>query len=173
MGGGGAQGDPFRRGLPTLQTSLTLPELPRKTRHFMSENSVRFWRVAGSCGEVFCRLGRYGFLQRASQKQTKEWAIPSTIANCSDYKKTKGVSAETPFLVSKTAFWQPKSRINKNENCSYYKIRQTLSMFPACAYRRPRRKAGQSRRDSRKDRRRPQLRGAAQPVPKRGRKREN
>ena len=23
-----AQGDPFRRGLPTLQTSLTLPELP-------------------------------------------------------------------------------------------------------------------------------------------------
>ena len=52
-----AQGDPFRRGLPTLQTSLTLPELPRKTRHFMSEDSVRFWRVAGSCGEVFFVVG--------------------------------------------------------------------------------------------------------------------
>ena len=26
-----AQGDPFRRGLPTLQTSLTYPELPHKT----------------------------------------------------------------------------------------------------------------------------------------------
>ncbi len=38
MGGKGktleAQGDPFRRGLPTLQTSLTHPELPHRTPPF-------------------------------------------------------------------------------------------------------------------------------------------
>ena len=56
-----AQGDPFRRGLPTLQTSLTLPELPRKTRHFMSEDSVRFLRWRGLAGKFFAGWGGMDF----------------------------------------------------------------------------------------------------------------
>ena len=57
-----AQGDPFRRGLPTLQTSLTLPELPRKTRHFMNENSVRFLRWRGLAGKFFVGWGGMVFV---------------------------------------------------------------------------------------------------------------
>ena len=48
-----AQGDPFRRGLPTLQTSLTLPELPcTATAGLVCENFSRFW-VGG------CRTGKF------------------------------------------------------------------------------------------------------------------
>ena len=46
-----AQGDPFRRGLPTLQTSLTHPELPPCPRHLQSENLFHFLRVAGTWGK--------------------------------------------------------------------------------------------------------------------------
>ena len=168
-----AQGDPFRRGLPTLQTSLTLPELPRKTRHpkKRTEFSLIGWR--GLAGKFFVVLGGMVFCSVLPKSRRRDGRFRQLLRTALIIKKQRESSAETPFFVSKTAFCQPKSRINKNENCSYYKIRQTLSMFPACAYRRPRRKAGQSRRDSRKDRRRPQPHGAAQPVPKRGRKREN
>ena len=48
-----AQGDPFRRGLPTLQTSLTLPELPHKTPPFREQKFVLLFTEAGFCGEVF------------------------------------------------------------------------------------------------------------------------
>ena len=53
-----AQRDPFRRGLPTLQTSLTYPELPPYPRHLRSENSVRFFESGGDMGEVFGFGGR-------------------------------------------------------------------------------------------------------------------
>ena len=43
-----AQGDPFRRGLPTLQTSLTLPELPcTATAGMVGEDFLRF--EGGGC----------------------------------------------------------------------------------------------------------------------------
>ena len=54
-----AQGDPFRRGLPTLQTSLTYPELPPYPRHLRSENLVRFFESGGDMGEVFGFGGRH------------------------------------------------------------------------------------------------------------------
>ena len=42
------QGDPFRRGLPTLQTSITLPELPcTATAGMVGEDSLRF--EGGGC----------------------------------------------------------------------------------------------------------------------------
>ena len=51
-----AQGDPFRRGLPTLQTSLTHPELPPCPRHLQSEDLFRLLEVAGTWGKFFCWL---------------------------------------------------------------------------------------------------------------------
>ena len=56
-----AQEPLFRRGVPTLQTSLTSRELPPCPRLFRSENLFRFWRVAGSWGKFLC-LGRYEFV---------------------------------------------------------------------------------------------------------------
>ena len=53
-----AQGPLFRRGVPTLQTSLTLRELPPCLRHLRSENLFRFLRVAGTWGK-FLSFGRY------------------------------------------------------------------------------------------------------------------
>ena len=48
-----AQGDPFRRGLPTLQTSLTLPELPcTATAGLVGEDFLRFWYGG-------CRAGKF------------------------------------------------------------------------------------------------------------------
>ena len=55
-----AQGDPFRRGLPTLQTSLTHPELPPCPRHLHSEDLFRLLEVAGIWGKFFCCFGRCG-----------------------------------------------------------------------------------------------------------------
>ena len=52
-----AQGDPFRRGLPTLQTSLTYPELPPYPRHLRSENSVRFFESGGDMGKFLVLAG--------------------------------------------------------------------------------------------------------------------
>ena len=53
-----AQGDPFRRGLPTLQTSLTYPELPPYPRH-SQKNEPNFRFVSGGdMGEVFGFGGR-------------------------------------------------------------------------------------------------------------------
>ena len=49
-----AQGDPFRRGLPTLQTSLTHPELPPCPRHLGNGILFRFSEVAGTWGKFFC-----------------------------------------------------------------------------------------------------------------------
>ncbi len=60
-----AQGDPFRRGLPTLQTSLTLPELPPCPRHLRSENLFRFSRVAGTWGKFLVWTGG-AFFQSAA-----------------------------------------------------------------------------------------------------------
>ena len=57
-----AQGDPFRRGLPTLQTSLTHPELPPCPRHLQSEDLFRLLEVAGTWGKFFCwfwEVGRF------------------------------------------------------------------------------------------------------------------
>ena len=48
-----AQGDPFRRGLPTLQTSLTLPELPCTAT--AAEGSGNFLRSLGGG----CRTGKF------------------------------------------------------------------------------------------------------------------
>ena len=53
-----AQGAPFRRGLPTLQTSLTLPELPRKTPPLRGRKFDLLFMVAGACGEVLGLDGR-------------------------------------------------------------------------------------------------------------------
>ena len=47
-----AQGTLFRRGSPTLQTSLTLRELPHRTPPFRERKFVSLGMVAGSCGEV-------------------------------------------------------------------------------------------------------------------------
>ena len=48
-----AQGDPFRRGLPTLQTSLTLPELPcTATAVSICKISLVFWNGG-------CRTGKF------------------------------------------------------------------------------------------------------------------
>ena len=54
-----AQGDPFRRGLPTLQTSLTHPELPPCPRRLRSENLFRISGAAGDMGEVLGLDGRW------------------------------------------------------------------------------------------------------------------
>ena len=60
------EGTPFRRGSFSLQTSLIFPELPRKTRHFMSENSVRFLGWRGLTGKFFVGWGGMDFLQRTA-----------------------------------------------------------------------------------------------------------
>ena len=46
-----AQEPLFRRGVPTLQTSLTSRELPPRPRHLGSEDLFRFRSVAGSWGK--------------------------------------------------------------------------------------------------------------------------
>ena len=56
-----AQGDPFRRGLPTLQTSLTLPELPPKTPPLCERKFCFALRGGGVLGGSFCCFGRCGF----------------------------------------------------------------------------------------------------------------
>ena len=52
-----AQGDPFRRGLPTLQTS---PNFPTRPHHFVSKNLFCFSRRRGFVGKFF-RFGRWKF----------------------------------------------------------------------------------------------------------------
>ena len=55
-----AQGDPFRRGLPTLQTSLTLPELPcTATAGLGAKTFLAFWTAVAVQGS-FWRIGRCG-----------------------------------------------------------------------------------------------------------------
>ena len=53
-----AQGDPLKGSLPTLQTSLTHPELPQRAPAYAVRRfgSLCFGRVL--LGEVFCRFGR-------------------------------------------------------------------------------------------------------------------
>ncbi len=81
-----AQGDPFRRGLPTLQASLTHPELPHKTPPLHERRFVSFFVVAGSCGEVFCVLGGRDFLQRAASHSFGRWGAfrGSALHECRD-----------------------------------------------------------------------------------------
>ena len=81
-----AQGDPFRRGLPTLQTSLTHPELPPYPRHLRSENLFRFSRVAGIWGKFFVGLGGRDFLQGAASRPIGEWGAlcDDTLHECRD-----------------------------------------------------------------------------------------
>ena len=53
-----AQGGPFRRVLPTLQTSLTLPELPcAATAILVCENVSRFFGGGCRTGKFFVGLG--------------------------------------------------------------------------------------------------------------------
>ena len=52
-----AQGDPFRRGLPTLQTSLTHPELPHKTPTITRAKICFAFLIVGVWWGSF-RLGR-------------------------------------------------------------------------------------------------------------------
>ena len=57
-----AQGDPLKGALPTLQTSLTHPELPPYPRHLQSEDLFRLLEVAGIWGKFFCwfwEVGRF------------------------------------------------------------------------------------------------------------------
>ena len=61
-----AQGDPFRRGLPTLQTSLTHPELPPYPRHFRSEDLFRFLKMAGIWGKFLFGTGGANVLYGAA-----------------------------------------------------------------------------------------------------------
>ena len=70
-----AQGDPFRRGRPTLQTSLTHPELPPCPRLFRSEDLFRFWRVAGTWGKFLLFLGGANFLQSAASHPIGVWGV--------------------------------------------------------------------------------------------------
>ena len=53
-----AQEPLFRRGVPTLQTSLTSRELPHKTPPLRKQKFDSFFVVAGSCGEDFGLGGR-------------------------------------------------------------------------------------------------------------------
>ena len=52
-----AQETLFRRGSPTLQTSLTFPELPPYPRHFRSEDFFRFLKMAGIWGKFLFGTG--------------------------------------------------------------------------------------------------------------------
>ena len=53
-----AQEPLLRRGVPTLQTSLTSRELPHKTPPLRKQKFDLFFVVAGSCGEDFGLDGR-------------------------------------------------------------------------------------------------------------------
>ena len=59
-----AQGDPFRRGLPTLQTSLTLPELPcTATAGLGAKTFLAFWTAVAVQGSFWNSAGGAGAIK--------------------------------------------------------------------------------------------------------------
>ena len=63
-----AQETLFRRGSPTLQTSLTFPELPPYPRHFRSEDFFRFLKMAGIWGKFLFGAGGANALYGAASR---------------------------------------------------------------------------------------------------------
>ena len=111
-----AQGDPFRRGLPTLQTSLTHPELPPRAPALTWRRFDSFCLRAGTLGGSFCRFGRLnsftkcgyrtlfvgGYLRNASHYQSG--AKPHHITNCTSRPNPKLPRKTPPLTKSETNF---------------------------------------------------------------------
>ena len=93
-----AQGDPFRRGLPTLQTSLTHPELPPRAPAFAKRRfvSLCFGRVL--LGEVFCWFGRCGFGARFGYRACLRCGALSLY--CRERPMCRSASGESYLLTT-------------------------------------------------------------------------
>ena len=76
-----ALGDPFRRGLPTLQASLTHPELPHKTPAITRAKSCFAFVVAGVLWGSFLCLGRYEFVAECGYRTPLVCGMRSDITS--------------------------------------------------------------------------------------------
>ena len=74
----GGAGDPLKGALPTLQTSLTHPELPPYPRHLQSEDLFRLLEVAGIWGKFFCWFWEVGrFCSVRLSRTFYRWGAPN------------------------------------------------------------------------------------------------
>ena len=78
-----AQGDPFRRGLPTLQTSLTYPELPcTATAGLGAKTFLAFWTAVAVQGSFWNSAGGARDLQSAASRSFGGRNLGTRVRDC-------------------------------------------------------------------------------------------
>ena len=141
-----AQGDPLKGVLPTLQTSLTHPELPPYPRHLQSEDLFRLLEVAGIWGKFFCWFWEVGRLCSVRLSHPfYRWGAPNgmrvvpcglrpcrarNVSNSTDRKR--GIVGNDPRVVP---FWL---KDNFYEECRLIPPHQSLARQTACSFLPPR-----------------------------------